>query len=547
MPTHSIDQQKVYLEALSGIRKVFAWGISASSRYLLAQLPFKFAGIIDGTEALTDTQLFDVQVVSPNILKNYSSSEVAIILFADERRYREEIRQQISRLGDFELLPLVLPAKLFPSIYNAGQYEYWLEPCIQYLQGKRRQYISTPNQKRVLLYTAKLAKGGAERQICLLAAGFKELGWDVDLVTSHSNGENVESWEQELCELGVRRFFLGTMRDSFAASASKRLDDFQFVQQLLPYFPAEDLHRIECLSQLLMYRAPSVLVSYLDTPNLNAAVASVLSGVPKVLLSGRSVTPDRFSHIGWQYDDRYLPTLYRSLVRLDGIFLSNNSQSGARAYENWLNLDVGEIKAISNALQKRSQNSISSVRKKLKIGENTPLVVGVMRLSQEKRPDRFIEVVDKIKKVLPDVKALLIGDGNLKKSMNDLIDKKCLGETVFLLGELQDVYPFLLASDLLLLTSDVEGMPNVLLEAQQAGCAVLTNDVGGARECLHKLQTDNYVQHGDVEEMAQKAITLLNELGGRSKKRAELINSMKSYRNPEKLALDTLSACEILF
>src|SRR5207249_229665 len=64
-----------------------------------------------------------------------------------------------------------------------------------------------------------------------------------------------------------------------------------------------------------------------------------------------------------------------------------------------------------------------------------------------------------------------------------------LGDTVLLLGQRRDVPHLLAASDVLLLTSDWEGTPNVLLEAQHCGCVPVATDAGGTREAVRPGET----------------------------------------------------------
>ena len=79
---------------------------------------------------------------------------------------------------------------------------------------------------------------------------------------------------------------------------------------------------------------------------------------------------------------------------------------------------------------------------------------------------------------------LLAGFGPLQEAIERRIDALGLGGRVVLPGPMTDVGLIYAALDVVLLTSTVEGLPNVLIEAQAAGCPVAPPDVGGLREAV---------------------------------------------------------------
>lgn len=65
---------------------------------------------------------------------------------------------------------------------------------------------------------ASLVKGGAERQMVLLALGLRELGWDVHLVSAKNLSLKVNHWEDILLEHGVHLHFVPTTRENMASA-----------------------------------------------------------------------------------------------------------------------------------------------------------------------------------------------------------------------------------------------------------------------------------------------------------------------------------------
>jgi len=117
----------------------------------------------------------------------------------------------------------------------------------------------------------------------------------------------------------------------------------------------------------------------------------------------------------------------------------------------------------------------------------TKQILFVGRLTEEKRADRFLRVVSKIVTRTDNIKvrAVIAGDGPLKSRLEGLARSIGLtnGQLEFL-GECADMRPVYRKSDLLMLTSDLEGMPNVLLEAMAEGLPVAATRVGGVPEIV---------------------------------------------------------------
>ncbi len=105
------------------------------------------------------------------------------------------------------------------------------------------------------------------------------------------------------------------------------------------------------------------------------------------------------------------------------------------------------------------------------------------RLIDIKRFDKLITNISKILK--SEEKFAIIGDGPERKKLEALIKKLGKEKQIFLLGSQTDVYKHLFESKFFIYFSEVEGFPNVLLEAMSAGLPIITTDFkSGAREII---------------------------------------------------------------
>jgi glycosyltransferase involved in cell wall biosynthesis len=136
-------------------------------------------------------------------------------------------------------------------------------------------------------------------------------------------------------------------------------------------------------------------------------------------------------------------------------------------------------------------------------------VVFVGNLSAEKGPVEAVEVVARAREKA-DVRLRMLGDGPLRADVERTVAARGLDDTVEVLGSVSDVVPHLEWADVLILTSQTEGLPGVPLEAGAAGVPSVVFAAGGAEETVEDGVTGRVVPVGDVG----GAVAALVELAG---------------------------------
>lgn len=121
------------------------------------------------------------------------------------------------------------------------------------------------------------------------------------------------------------------------------------------------------------------------------------------------------------------------------------------------------------------------------------------RVTQIKRPDRFLDVVSEIKNRGVELDFFIAGDGELLEISRERIETEDLPVTV--LGWQIDIERVLSAADIVVLTSDNEGTPLSLIQAGMAGLPVVTTNVGSVPEVVIDGFT-GFVTALDVDEIA---------------------------------------------
>jgi len=153
----------------------------------------------------------------------------------------------------------------------------------------------------------------------------------------------------------------------------------------------------------------------------------------------------------------------------------------------------------------------NSLRKDLSLKENDKIVIHIGNFSPEKNHEFLIEIFSEIKKIQPTIKLICVGSGILYDKVQNLIKLKNLDDTVFLLGFRQDIPELLAASDCIVLTSRVEGVPGVILEAGTQKIPAVATNVGGVKEALIDGKTGFLIGGFDKNEFKNKLIKLMTD------------------------------------
>lgn len=114
---------------------------------------------------------------------------------------------------------------------------------------------------------------------------------------------------------------------------------------------------------------------------------------------------------------------------------------------------------------------------------NKTVLLSIGELHKNKGYDLFIPALKKVEK---DFIYLIIGEGEERKNIENIIKNNNLGDKVFLLGRIENAYKYIKAADIFVLPSRTEAFPYVLLESGLAGACVLASDVGGIGEVISK-------------------------------------------------------------
>jgi glycosyltransferase involved in cell wall biosynthesis/thioredoxin-like negative regulator of GroEL len=254
---------------------------------------------------------------------------------------------------------------------------------------------------------------------------------------------------------------------------------------LLPHTPREDMIRF---TKLILSERPQAV--HLRQDLYAAAIACALAGVPNFVIHRGSVSPNLWGHDQLQTELVLRPMrhAYRRLLDWPGFLIVNNSVAGAETDREWTAWsDPSRFRVIHNAVEfdKLDRLALSDdPRMKFGIPRNAFLIGGVFRVEAVKRPMLWIEAAAKVAAALDNAHFVILGDGAMAGAVRAYAQKHGFADRLHMPGFVSNVGSWFRTIDLNLLTSDREGLPNVLVEGQHFGVPVVSADVGGAFETL---------------------------------------------------------------
>lgn len=141
------------------------------------------------------------------------------------------------------------------------------------------------------------------------------------------------------------------------------------------------------------------------------------------------------------------------------------------------------------------------------------VAIGIIgRLAPIKNHGFFLDLIKGLdENELPPFRAFVIGGGELEDDIKAKLNQTGLQDRVHMLGWEKQVEQPLAGLDVVVLTSDNEGTPVSLIEAQAAGRPVVSTDVGGVRDVVRDNQSGYIVQKGDLADFSTKLRRLVGD------------------------------------
>jgi glycosyltransferase involved in cell wall biosynthesis len=344
---------------------------------------------------------------------------------------------------------------------------------------------------RLLFLIGDYGTGGKERQLTEIIKGLSRERYEIHLFVKRNSS-----------------FYLDSIEGHLASYHSLEKENFSILDILVFR---------QCNNSI----QPHVVFSFSKTLSHFALLLRLLGGFHYRLINGTiRDAPFRLNFI--HRIEKALYNLYTEVVA--------NSLAGLIAYNQ---RDKKGRYILYNGFDQRRtpENSKIELRKQLGIDDKFTVTM-VASMGDSKDQTAFIKAAANVLKVTDDIQFYLIGDGPKKSEYLTLVSSLRLEKDVFFLGIVKNVEEYLKGSDLsVLMSTNAEGFPNVVLESLACGTPMIASQDGGIGELVINGENGYLVNKGDFEMLSNRIEYLY--------KNSEILE-MLSY-NAEKLARNNFS------
>lgn len=169
-------------------------------------------------------------------------------------------------------------------------------------------------------------------------------------------------------------------------------------------------------------------------------------------------------------------------------------------------------------LRETSYSELEVLRNKFKLETTDKVILTVSRLVPGKGQDKVIEALSRVRHEYNDFKYILVGDGRYKRILKDLVIRNKLQDKVIFVGSVphEEVMPFYDLCDIFVMVNrtitdkeNIEGLPNVLIEAASRAKPIITGMDGGSKEAVEHGKTGYVAEGENIDQIAEYLLELL--------------------------------------
>jgi glycosyltransferase involved in cell wall biosynthesis len=327
---------------------------------------------------------------------------------------------------------------------------------------------------KLLLMCSSLKVGGAEMQAALLTAHLNKDIFDIHVAYfTHGAGRPLEIIEA--ADIPVR--FLGTPKWSKSA----------FIWDALKYIREQRF---------------DIVHAWDSSANFYGRLAAILSGVP-VIIGGLQGVVEFQGKWSWLYS---LTNLRCSGWIVNSTFLEQEMRKTIRLMK-----DKPVYIVPNGIVTEKPKSNPQSTDFYRTLKGSRPIVAIIARLHPIKNHFMFVEMAKTLLSLGVEADFWIIGEGSMRKQIEEQIDRDDLSHCIKLLGLRHDVDQALKHIDVVVLTSKSESCPNALLEAMSAGIPVVSTRCTDLSAVILEGKNGYVVDVDDVQALSGRVKELISD------------------------------------
>jgi glycosyltransferase involved in cell wall biosynthesis len=184
------------------------------------------------------------------------------------------------------------------------------------------------------------------------------------------------------------------------------------------------------------------------------------------------------------------------------------------------------------------------VHREFWLPHDAPVVGNIAALAAHKGHRHLIDAATRVVRDVPDVRFVVLGEGELRPTLERQIREHALEKHVLLAGFRPDALSLLKSFDVFVLSSVTEGLGTSLLDAMACEKAVVASDAGGIPEVVRHGETGLLVPPRDDVALARGIVTLLRDRSLRMRMGGAGLQRVRTLFTVERMAAATLAVYE---
>ncbi|NOZ68482.1 MAG: glycosyltransferase family 4 protein [Deferribacteres bacterium] len=270
---------------------------------------------------------------------------------------------------------------------------------------------------------------------------------------------------------------------------------------VLPFKKLYDIASIIRLTGLLREEKFDVVNTHSGVDSWIGGIAAKFAGIPLLVRTRHLNLPLRRNPLNFIH---YLPDMYITC----GEDMRSNLVSRC-------GFPGDRVVSIPTGISIKRFNVKRDKKAGLKYGldADCPVITNVGILRSVKGHEVTLKAVKTVVESVPDARFLIVGDGPRKEALENMAAGLGISGHVIFTGFVEDIPGIYSFSDVAVLTSWSEGLPQSLLQAMAAGVPVIATRVGGVPEVVIHGRTGMLVEPGDHKALAEGIIKILNDPG----------------------------------
>jgi len=326
-----------------------------------------------------------------------------------------------------------------------------------------QQQKNFPNKKKIVVFIRTLKSGGAERQSILLAKALKEKYETYLVVLFGSEADN-----KNINYINNQRIDVIFLKGNF-------------------------IKRIYKFIKFLNKKKIGIIFAFLAGNNFYGAIAGKISHVDYIIGGIRNSRIFFFKFLIQRllHNHVFQYTIFNNLHGKKELSLKGFNRNKIAVIPNCFELSIAPIKRLA--------------KKRLKI-------ISVGRFVEQKD---YLTSIKAIRFLIDNhnsnykINYTIIGYGKLEKQIRTWIKENDLSEIVNLVINPDDIYEYYKSSDIFLMTSIFEGLPNSIMEAMSYSLPIVATDVGDINQLVKDSVNGYLTKIGDYKDIADKLNILI--------------------------------------